>query len=50
MLDTLKKLLGGIIGSLRVLLPIVLVIVFFQFALLQQPLPNVGNWWSGFLL
>ncbi|MCP5188683.1 MAG: DUF1538 domain-containing protein [Pseudomonadales bacterium] len=30
-------------GSLRDLLPIFLVIVFFQFAVLQQPLPNLGD-------
>jgi hypothetical protein len=31
------------LGSLRDLLPIFLVIVFFQFAVLQQPLPNMGE-------
>jgi hypothetical protein len=31
------------LGSVRDLLPIVLVIVFFQFAVLQQPLPNIGQ-------
>ncbi|TDG16038.1 DUF1538 domain-containing protein [Seongchinamella unica] len=31
------------LGSLRDLLPIILVILFFQFAVLQQPLPNVGQ-------
>ena len=31
------------LGSLRDLLPIVLVILFFQFAVLQQPLPHVGQ-------
>ena len=31
------------LGSLRDLLPIVLVILFFQFAVLQQPLPQVGQ-------
>ena len=31
------------LGSLRDLLPILLVILFFQFAVLQQPLPNVGQ-------
>lgn len=31
------------LGSLRDLLPIVLVILFFQYAVLQQPLPNVGQ-------
>ena len=31
------------LGSLRDLLPILLVILFFQFAVLQQPLPDVGQ-------
>jgi len=33
----------ALLGSCKDLLPIILVIVFFQFAVLQQPLPNVGN-------
>jgi hypothetical protein len=41
--QTLKKLLIAMLGSVRDLLPIVLVIVFFQFAVLQQPLPNIGQ-------
>jgi hypothetical protein len=41
--DTLKKLLLAMLGSLRDLLPIILVIVFFQFFVLQQPLPNIGQ-------
>jgi len=41
--STLKKLLIAMLGSVRDLLPIVLVIVFFQFAVLQQPLPNIGQ-------
>jgi hypothetical protein len=41
--QTLKKLLLAMLGSMRDLLPIVLVIVFFQFFVLQQPLPNVGQ-------
>jgi len=39
--DTLKKLLLAMLGSVRDLLPIILVIVFFQFFVLQQPLPNI---------
>ena len=49
MSDTLKKLLKAMFGSLRDLLPIVLVILFFQFAVLQQPLPNVGQLVVGIL-
>jgi hypothetical protein len=40
---TLKKLFIAMLGSMRDLLPIVLVIIFFQFFVLQQPLPNVGQ-------
>ena len=43
MAHTLKKLILAMMASLRDLLPIVLVIVFFQFFVLQQPLPNVGQ-------
>src|SRR5210317_1783353 len=31
------------LGSLRDLLPIMLVVVFFQFFVLQQPLPNIAQ-------
>jgi hypothetical protein len=41
--QTLKKLFIAMLGSIRDLLPIVLVIIFFQFIVLQQPLPNVGQ-------
>jgi hypothetical protein len=40
---TLIKLLKAMQGSLRDLLPIVFVILFFQFFVLQQPLPNIGQ-------
>lgn len=43
MTDTLKKLLLAMLGSVRDLLPIILVIVFFQFFVLQQPLPNIAQ-------
>ncbi len=43
MIDTLKKLLLAMLGSLRDLLPIALVVLFFQFVVLQQPLPNIGQ-------
>jgi hypothetical protein len=41
--ETLIKLSKAMLGSLRDLLPIFLVIVFFQFAVLQQPLPDLGE-------
>lgn len=37
------------LSSLRDLLPIVLVILFFQLVVLQQPLPNVGQLLTGVL-
>lgn len=42
-ISTLKMLAKAMLGSLRDLAPIVLVILFFQFLVLQQPLPNVGQ-------
>ena len=39
----LKKLFASMLGSLRDLLPIILVVLFFQFLVLQQPLPNIGQ-------
>ncbi len=39
----LNKLAKAMLGSMRDLLPIVVVILFFQFVVLQQPLPNVGE-------
>lgn len=38
---TLRKLLLAMLGSLRDLAPIIAVILFFQFLVLQQPLPDV---------
>ncbi len=43
MLNTLQKLLKSLLGSVRDLLPILLVVIFFQFFVLQQPLPDVGR-------
>lgn len=43
MLDTLQKLLKAMLSSIRDLLPIVLVILFFQFGVLHQPLPDVAQ-------
>lgn len=49
MSNTLKKLLLALLGSMRDLLPILVVILFFQFIVLQQPLPNVGQLLMGVL-
>ena len=43
MLATLQKLLGSMLESVRDLLPIFLVVMFFQFGVLQQPLPEPGK-------
>ena len=40
---TIKKLLSAMLGSLRDLAPIIAVILFFQFLVLQQPLPDIGQ-------
>jgi len=37
----------ALLGSCKDLLPIVLVIAFFQFAVLQQPMPNLGDIFIG---
>jgi len=39
----LKAILNALLDSLRDLLPIILVIGFFQVAVLQQPIPNFGE-------
>lgn len=49
MKSTVLKLLHALLGSLRDLLPIVLVILFFQFLVLQQPLPNIAELLLGVL-
>jgi hypothetical protein len=48
--NTIQKLFKSMLGSLRDLLPILLVILFFQFAVLQQPLPNIGEMLVGVLV
>jgi len=41
--DKLKRLLSPLLSSARDLLPIVVVIAFFQLVVLQQPIPNLGE-------
>lgn len=41
--QSLKALAKSLLGSLRDLLPVILVVLFFQLAVLQQPLPNLGQ-------
>ncbi|MBT3047306.1 MAG: DUF1538 domain-containing protein [Candidatus Thiodiazotropha sp.] len=45
-----KRLISSLADSARDLLPIVLVIAFFQLLVLQQPIPNLGAILSGSLL
>ncbi|MES9969486.1 MAG: DUF1538 domain-containing protein [Candidatus Thiodiazotropha sp.] len=45
-----KRLISSLADSTRDLLPIVLVIAFFQLAVLQQPIPNLGNILIGSIL
>ncbi len=40
----------ALLGSCKDLLPIILVIAFFQFVVLQQPMPNVGDILVGLVL
>jgi hypothetical protein len=46
----LLTFLRAFIGSFKDLLPIILVIAFFQFVVLQQPMPNIGEIVVGLLL
>lgn len=43
MSKAIKGFLGLLIGAARDLTPIILVILFFQMAVLQQPFPNLGG-------
>ncbi|MFT5708802.1 MAG: hypothetical protein ACI9ES_003106 [Oceanospirillaceae bacterium] len=43
MYKTALKLLSLLIGSIRDLAPIIVVVLFFQLVVLQQPLPNVSQ-------
>lgn len=48
-MKALKAILKSLLDSLRDLLPIIGVIGFFQFAVLQQPIPNFGEIATGIL-
>ncbi len=41
--QSLKALAKSLLGSLRDLTPVILVVLFFQLIVLQQPLPNLGQ-------
>jgi hypothetical protein len=48
--NAIKAMLTAMLGSFRDLLPIILVIAFFQLVVLQEPLPNLGSILFGLLL
>lgn len=50
MIKTFKAFGFSLLDSLRDLLPVVLVVVFFQLAVLKQPLSNVGQLVGGLLM
>ena len=50
MKDQLPRFLAAMLDSIRDLAPIILVIAFFQIAILQQPIPNLGQLLGGTLL
>lgn len=48
--DTLRSLLASLLDSIRDLTPIVLVIAFFQIAVVRQPIPNLLDLLTGIVL
>lgn len=50
MIQAVKALFASMLGSLRDLLPILVVILFFQLLVLQQPLPDMLNLLGGVAL
>jgi hypothetical protein len=49
-LKQLRHFLYSLLFSVRDLLPIVLVVVFFQLVVIQQPIPNIGRLLTGVVL
>ena len=47
MKNQLNILFHGLLGSLRDLAPVILVIAFFQLAVVQQPIPDLGGLLAG---
>jgi hypothetical protein len=50
MLRAIKALLSSLLGSMRDLLPIIVVIAFFQIVVLQQPIPDLIGLITGVIL
>ncbi len=49
-MEQLRHFLGTVLASIRDLLPIVLVVAFFQIVVIQQPFPELGRILAGCLL
>lgn len=49
-MEQLRNFIGSIQASVRDLLPIVLVVAFFQLVVIQQPFPDLARILTGFLL
>jgi hypothetical protein len=49
-LEQLKALLGTLLSSVRDLLPIILVVAFFQLVIIRQPFPELGDILFGTLM
>jgi hypothetical protein len=49
-LEQLRRLLNSVLSSVRDLLPIVLVVAFFQLVVIQQPFPELGRILVGCLM
>ena len=49
-MDQLRSFLGTLLSSIRDLLPIVLVVAFFQLVIIQQPFPDLVRVLTGCLL
>ena len=50
MKQQLKQVIHSLWNSTRDLLPVILVIAFFQIVVLQKPIPNMGQLFVGTLL
>ncbi len=46
----MRQLLSSLLSSLRDLAPIILVVAFFQLAVVREPIPNLGDLLGGFVL
>ena len=49
-MEQIRQLIDSILSSVRDLLPIVLVVAFFQLVVIQQPFPDLARMITGFLL